>query len=52
MSESEETKWRSGIKPEESEEGAAKLPAEEDEKKEELQQTVQAKVEEMGGGDK
>ena len=37
MSESEETEWRLGVKPE-------------DEKKEELQQTVQARAEEIGGG--
>lgn len=51
MSESEETKWRLGVVPEEAEEGAAKLPSEEDEKKEELQQTIQAKAEEIGGGE-
>jgi hypothetical protein len=49
MSESEETKWRLGVKPEESEEGAARLPSEEDEEK--LQQTIQAKAEEIGGGE-
>ena len=37
MSESEETEWRLGVNPE-------------DEKKGELQQTVQAKAEEIGGG--
>jgi hypothetical protein len=51
MSESEETKWRLGVMPEEAEEGAAKLSSEEDEKKEELQQTIQAKTEEIGGGE-
>ena len=40
MSESEETKWRLGAEPEEAEEKADKLSSEEDEKKEELQQTV------------
>jgi hypothetical protein len=50
MSESEETKWRLGVVPEEAE-GAAKLPSEEDEKKEELQQTIQTKAEEIGGGE-
>jgi hypothetical protein len=40
MSESEETKWRLGVMPEEAEEGAAKLSSEEDEKKEELQQII------------
>ena len=52
MSESEETKWRLGAKPEEAVERAAELSAEEDEKKEELQQTIQSNAEEIGrGGD-
>lgn len=51
MSESEETKWRLGIKPEEAEEKAAELSSEENEKKEELQQTIHAKAEEIGGGE-
>jgi hypothetical protein len=51
MSESEETKWRLGVEPEESEERAAELSSEENEKKEELQQTIQAKSEEIGGGE-
>src|SRR5215216_7008564 len=51
MSESEETKWRLGVKPEEAEERAAELSSEEDEKKEELQQTIQTKAEEIGGGE-
>src|ERR671915_485433 len=50
MSESEETKWRLGTEPEEAEQDAAELSSEEDEKKEELQGTVQTKVEEIGGG--
>lgn len=50
MSESEETKWRLGIEPEESVERAAELSAEEDEEKEELQQTIQTNAEEIGGG--
>jgi hypothetical protein len=50
MSESEETKWRLGTEPEEAEESATELSYEEDEKKEGLQQTVQSKAEEIGGG--
>ena len=50
MSVSEETKWRLGAEPEEAEERAAELTSEEDEKKDELQQTIQTKVEEIGGG--
>ena len=50
MSESEETKWRLGIEPEEAEEKSAELSSEEDEKKEELQETVQTKAEGIGGG--
>jgi hypothetical protein len=50
MSESEETKWRLGTEPEEAEQDAAELSSEEDEKKEELQGTVQTKAEEIGGG--
>jgi hypothetical protein len=51
MSESEETRWRLGAKPEEAKERAAELSSEENEKKEELQQTIQAKAEEIGGGE-
>ena len=51
MSESEETKRRLGVKPEEAEEGAVELPTKEDEKKEELQQTIQTKAEEIGRGE-
>jgi hypothetical protein len=50
MSESEETKWRLGAESEEAEKRAAELFPEEDEKKEELQQTIQTKAEEIGGG--
>jgi hypothetical protein len=50
MSESEETKWRLGAEPEEAVERAADLSAEEDEKKEELQQTIQTNAEEIGRG--
>ena len=50
MSESEETKWRLGAEPEEAVERAAELSAEEDEKKEELQQTIQTNAEEIGRG--
>src|SRR5215207_103744 len=51
MSESEETKRRLGVKPEEAEEGAVELPTKEDDKKEELQQTIQTKAEEIGRGE-
>jgi hypothetical protein len=51
MSKSEGTKWRLGVKPEEAEESKAELSSEEDEKKEELQQTIQAKAEETGRGE-
>jgi hypothetical protein len=51
MSESEETKWRLGVKVKEAEESEAELSSEEDEKKEELQQTIQAKAQEIGGGE-
>lgn len=50
MSESEETKWRLSVEPEEAEERAAELSSEEDEKKEGFQQTIQAKADEIGGG--
>src|ERR671910_759261 len=50
MSESEETKWRLGAEPEEAVERAAELSAEEDEKKEELQQTIRSNAEEIGRG--
>ena len=50
MSESEETKWRLGVEPEQAEERAAELSSVEDEQKEELQQTIQAKADEIGGG--
>ena len=50
MSESEETRWRLGAETEEAEERAAELFSEEDEKKEELQHTVQTNAEEIGGG--
>jgi hypothetical protein len=50
MSESEETKWRLDTEPEETEERAAELASEEDEKKEGLQQTIQTNAEEIGGG--
>jgi hypothetical protein len=50
MSESEETKWRLGVEPEQAEKRAAELSSEEDEQKEELQQTIQAKADEIGGG--
>jgi hypothetical protein len=50
MSESEETKWRLGAEPEEAVERAAELSAEEDEKKEELQQTIRTNAEEIGRG--
>jgi hypothetical protein len=51
MSESEETKWRLGnVEPGETEERAAELSSEEDEQKEELQETVQSKADEIGGG--
>jgi hypothetical protein len=50
MSESEETKWRIGAEPEESDERAADLSSEENENKEELQQKIQTKAEEIGGG--
>src|SRR5215210_5282709 len=51
MSESEETKWRLGnVEPGEAEERAAELSSEEDEQKEELQQTIQSKANEIGGG--
>jgi hypothetical protein len=50
MSENEETKWRLGVEPQEAEGRAAELSSEEDEKKEELQQTIQTNVEEIGGG--
>lgn len=50
MLESEETKWRLGVEPEQAEERAAELSSEEDEQKEELQQTIQAKADEIGGG--
>ena len=50
MSESDETKWRLGTEPEEAEDKAAELTSEEDEKKEELQHTIQTNVEELAGG--
>ena len=50
MLESEETKWRLGVEPEQAEERAAEQSSEEDEQKEELQQTIQAKADEIGGG--
>jgi hypothetical protein len=50
MSEGEETKWRLGVQSEGAEERAAELAAEEDEKKEQLQQKVQTNAEELGGG--
>jgi hypothetical protein len=50
MSEGEETKWRLGVQTEGAEERAAELSAEEDEKKEQLQQKIQTKAEELGGG--
>ena len=50
MSESEETKWRLGAEPEEAVERAAELSAEEDEKKEEFQQTIQTNAQEIGRG--
>jgi hypothetical protein len=50
MSESEETKWRLGAEHEEAVERAAELSAEEDDKKEELQQTIQTNAEEIGRG--
>lgn len=50
MSESEETKWRLGTEPEEAEDRAAELSSEEDEKKEELIQTVQTNAEQIGRG--
>jgi hypothetical protein len=50
MSESDETNWRLGTEPEEVEDRAAGLTSEEDEKKEELQHTIQTNVEELGGG--
>jgi hypothetical protein len=50
MLESEETKWRLGVEPEQAEERAAELSSEEDEQKEELPQTIQAKADEIGGG--
>ena len=50
MSESEESKWRLGVEPEQAEERAAELSSEEDGKKEELQQTIQARADEIGGG--
>ena len=50
MSESEETKWRLGVEPEQAEERAAELSSVEDEQKEELQQTIQSKADEIGGG--
>ena len=50
MSEGEETKWRLGVQSEGVEDRAAELSAEEDEKKEQLQQKVQTKAEELGGG--
>jgi hypothetical protein len=50
MSESEESKWRLGVEPEQAEERAAELSSEEGGKKEELQQTIQARADEIGGG--
>jgi hypothetical protein len=50
MLEGEETKWRLGVEPEQAEERAAELSSEEDEQKEELQQTIQARADEIGGG--
>ena len=51
MSESEETKWRLGAEPEEAVvHKAAELSAEEDDKKEELQQSIQTNAEEIGRG--
>jgi exonuclease VII small subunit len=50
MSEGEETKWRLGTEPEEAEERAAELTSQENETKDELQHTIQTKVEEIGGG--
>jgi hypothetical protein len=51
MLEGEETKWRLGVEPEQAEERAAELSSEEDEQKEELQQTIQARADEIGGGE-
>jgi hypothetical protein len=51
MLESEETKWRLGVEPQQAEERAAELSPEEDEQKEELQQRIQAKADEIGGGE-
>ena len=50
MLEGEETKWRLGVEPERAEERAAELSSEEDEQKEELQQTIHARANEIGGG--
>jgi hypothetical protein len=50
MLEGEETKWRLGVEPEQAEERAAELSSEEDEQKEELQQTIRARADEIGGG--
>jgi chromosome segregation ATPase len=50
MLESEETKWRLGVEPEQAEERAAELSSEKDVQKEELQQTIQARADEIGGG--
>ena len=50
MLEGDETKWRLGVEPEQAEERAAELSSEEDEQKEELQQTIQARADEIGGG--
>ena len=43
MSESEESKWRLGVEPEQAEERAAELSSEEDGKKEELQRKGRGK---------
>ena len=51
MSESEESKWRLGVEPEQAEERAAELSSEKGGKKEELQQTIQARADEIGGGE-
>ena len=40
-----------GVEPDQAEERAAELSCEEDGKKEELQQTIQARADEIGGGE-
>jgi hypothetical protein len=52
MSESEETRWRLGIESEQEEERAASPPSSDKRElqKEELQQRVQAKAQDIGGG--